>query len=148
MFFRGPSLKQSMSHYLIERIAGLHNVTLHAGTALTSLQGNARLECVRYRNRDGIECALDTHHLFVFIGAQPRAGWLKECGVALDAKGFVLTGADVPGSDPRAMSLQTSMPGVYAIGDVRSGSIKRVASAVGEGAAVVAQIHAYLAVNA
>jgi thioredoxin reductase (NADPH) len=148
LFFRGPSLKQSMSHYLIERIAGLHNVTLHAGTALTSLEGNARLECVRYRNRDGIECALDTHHLFVFIGAQPRAGWLKECGVALDAKGFVLTGSDVPGSDARAMSLQTSMPGVYAIGDVRSGSIKRVASAVGEGAAVVAQIHAYLAVNA
>ncbi|MDR5740476.1 MULTISPECIES: FAD-dependent oxidoreductase [unclassified Caballeronia] len=147
LFFRGASLKHSMSHYLVERIAALPNVTLHARTALTSLQGNARLECVRYRNPDGIECALDTHHLFVFIGAQPRASWLKACGVALDAKGFVLTGADVPGNDARVMSLQTSIPGVYAIGDVRAGSIKRVASAVGEGAAVVAQIHAYLSIR-
>jgi thioredoxin reductase (NADPH) len=87
---------------------------------------------------------MTTHHLFVFIGAEPNTGWLKTCGVSLDDKGFVLTGPDIPGAGLQSMSLQTSVPGVFAIGDVRSGSTKRVASAVGEGAAVVAQIHRLL----
>jgi thioredoxin reductase (NADPH) len=80
-------------------------------------------------------------HLFLFIGADPNTGWLSGSGVALDAKGFVLTGADA-GEDRR--SLETSRRGVYAIGDIRSGSVKRVAAAVGEGAQVVAALHAYL----
>ncbi len=88
---------------------------------------------------------MTTHHLFVFIGAAPNTAWLETCGVQRDEKGFVLTGADVPDAAPHVPSLQTSLEGVFAIGDVRSGSIKRVASAVGEGAAVVAQIHAVLA---
>jgi thioredoxin reductase (NADPH) len=87
---------------------------------------------------------MTTHHLFVFIGAEPNTGWLRTCGVSLDDKGFVLTGPDIPGAGLQSMSLQTSVPGVFAIGDVRSGSTKRVASAVGEGAAVVAQIHRML----
>ncbi|SAL45062.1 FAD-dependent pyridine nucleotide-disulfide oxidoreductase [Caballeronia peredens] len=145
---RGASLRHSMSHYLIERIEGLPNVTVHTDTNLTALEGAARLERVHYRGADGERGSVATHHLFVFIGAQPNAGWLRTCGVALDNRGFVLTGADHPRSDVRTMSLQTSVPGIFAIGDVRSGSIKRVASAVGEGAAVVAQIHAYLMADA
>jgi thioredoxin reductase (NADPH) len=151
---RGASLRHSMSHYLIERITSLPNVTLHVRTELTALQGDARLERVHYRGADGADGpdgardAMATHHLFVFIGAQPNGSWLATCGVERDRKGFVLTGVHVPQPEAGTMSLQTSVPGVFAIGDVRSGSIKRVASAVGEGAAVVAQIHAYLTARA
>jgi thioredoxin reductase (NADPH) len=88
---------------------------------------------------------MTAHHLFVFIGAEPNTSWLKTCGVTLDSKGFVLTGTDVPEAALQTLSLQTSVEGVFAIGDVHSGSTKRVASAVGEGAAVVAQIHRFLA---
>ncbi|CAD6509555.1 FAD-dependent oxidoreductase [Paraburkholderia sabiae] len=145
MFIRGASLEHSMSHYLIERILALPNVTLHTRIELTALEGDARLERVHYRGAGGIEGSMTTHHLFVFIGAEPNTDWLSTCGVSVDDKGFVLTGADIPGSGLQSMSLQTSVPGVFAIGDVRSGSTKRVASAVGEGAAVVAQIHRLLA---
>lgn len=85
------------------------------------------------------------HHLFVFIGADPNTTWLKTCGITLDSKGFVQTGTDVPEANMLSISLQTSVEGVFAIGDVRSGSTKRVASAVGEGAGVVAQIQGFLA---
>jgi thioredoxin reductase (NADPH) len=142
LFIRGASLEHSMSHYLIERIVALPNVTLHRRIELGAHEGEARLERVHYRDADGVERSMATHHLFVFIGAQPNTGWLRTCGVTLDDKGFVLTGADVA-----ALPLQTSVPGVFAIGDVRSGSTKRVASAVGEGAAVVAQIHSLLAAS-
>jgi thioredoxin reductase (NADPH) len=145
MFIRGASLERSMSHYLVERIMSLPNVTLHARIELTALEGDARLERVSFRGAGGIEGTMTAHHLFVFIGAEPNTGWLKTCGVSLDDKGFVLTGADIPGLGLQSMSLQTSVSGVFAIGDVRSGSTKRVASAVGEGAAVVAQIHRMLA---
>jgi thioredoxin reductase (NADPH) len=80
-------------------------------------------------------------HVFLFIGADPNADWVKQCDVATDAKGFILTGADSAHSLP----LETNQPGIFAIGDVRAGSVKRVAAAVGEGAAVVAQLHSYLA---
>ncbi|SEJ97954.1 FAD-dependent oxidoreductase [Paraburkholderia diazotrophica] len=145
MFIRGASLAHSMSHYLVERITSLPNVTLHTRIELTALEGDARLERVHYRGAGGIEGSMTAHHLFVFIGAEPNTGWLKTCGVSLDSKGFVLTGPDIPGSGLQSQSLQTSVDGVFAIGDVRSGSTKRVASAVGEGAAVVAQIHRFLA---
>ena len=87
-----------------------------------------------------------THHVFLFIGAEPNTGWLRTCGVSLDSKGFVLTGTDL-GADAvtRTRPLESSVDGVFAIGDVRSGSTKRVAAAVGEGAAVIAQIHGFLA---
>ncbi len=143
MFIRGASLEQSMSHYLIERIGSLPNVTLHTRIELTALEGDGRLERVHYRGAGGIEGSMTVHHLFVFIGAEPNTSWLKTCGVSLDSKGFVLTGTDVAEAPVQTLLLQTSVEGVFAIGDVRSGSTKRVASAVGEGAAVVAQIHRF-----
>jgi thioredoxin reductase (NADPH) len=144
VFIRGASLEHSMSHYLTERVASLPNVTLHTRIELTALEGDARLERVHYRGAGGIAGSLTTHHLFVFIGADPNTGWLRTCGVSLDSKGFVKTGIGLAEAGVQSMPLQTSVEGVFAIGDVRSGSTKRVASAVGEGAAVVAQIHGFL----
>ncbi|MGO4331208.1 FAD-dependent oxidoreductase [Cupriavidus sp. 2TAF22] len=144
MFIRGSRLADSMSRYLVERIGSLANVTLHTRIELTALEGGARLERVHYRGAGGIQGSMTTHHLFVFIGAQPNTRWLKSCGVALDGNGFVSTGADVAQASVPKLPFQTSVDGVFAIGDVRSGSTKRVASAVGEGAAVVAQIHQFL----
>ncbi|ORC46527.1 thioredoxin reductase [Burkholderia sp. A27] len=145
MFIRGANLERGMSRYLIERVASLPNVTLHTRIELTALEGGARLERVHYRGAGGIEGSMTAHHLFVFVGAEPNTGWLKTCEVSLDNKGVVLTGTDIPGASARSLPLQTSVRGIFAIGDVRSGSTKRVASAVGEGAAVVAQIHRLLA---
>jgi thioredoxin reductase (NADPH) len=145
MFIRSASLEQSMSHYLIERVASLPNVTLHTHVELTALEGDVRLERVHYRGAGGIEGSMTAHHLFVFIGAEPNTSWLKTCAVSLDSKGFVLTGTDVAEAGVQSLPLQTSVEGVFAIGDVRSGSTKRVAAAVGEGAAVAAQIHRFLA---
>lgn len=146
LIVRGDGLEASMSRYLIDRIEALPNVELHPRTELVALEGDqARgLAGAIYRNRDSgqtRQCAL--RHLFLFVGADPNTAWLGDC-VALDAAGFVTTGVDgaAPGG---AVSLQTDRPGVFAIGDVRAGSVKRVAAAVGEGAAVVAQIHQYLA---
>jgi thioredoxin reductase (NADPH) len=144
MFIRGASLEHSMSHYLIERVTSLSNVTLHTRTELTALEGDAHLERVRYRGAGGMEGSMTAHHLFVFVGAEPNTGWLRTCGVSLDSKGFVLTDIDIAEARARPLLFQTSVEGVFAIGDVRSGSTKRVASAVGEGAGVVAQIHRFL----
>ena len=133
-------LSATMSRYLIERIAALSNVEIHIGSEVTALEGERAtgLKAVTFGSRaDGSTCRRELRHLFLFIGADPNAGWLQNC-VETDAKGFVLTGK---GSLP----LETSLPGVFAIGDVRAGSTKRVAAAVGEGAAVVAQIHAMMA---
>ncbi|APR38841.1 FAD-dependent oxidoreductase [Paraburkholderia sp. SOS3] len=145
VFLRSASLAKSMSHYLAERVMSLPNVTVHTRIELTALEGAARLERVHYRGAGGIEGSMTTHHLFVFIGAEPNTGWLSRCGVLRDSNGFVLTGTDLADAGVPSMPLQTSVEGVFAIGDVRSGSTKRVASAVGEGAAVVAQIHGFLA---
>jgi thioredoxin reductase (NADPH) len=93
------------------------------------------------QNNTGASCTKNIRYLFVFVGADPNTAWLEGCAVQLDDKGFVLTGDN----GAAHMSLQTSMQGVFAIGDVRAGSTKRIAAAVGEGAAAVAQIHAYLA---
>jgi thioredoxin reductase (NADPH) len=144
LFIRGPNLEHSMSHYLIERVISLPNVTVHTRVELTALEGGTRLERVHYRGAGGIEGSMTIHHLFVFIGAEPNTDWLKTSGVALDSKGFVLTGTDLRAGSVQSMPLQTSVEGVFAIGDVRSGSTKRVASAVGEGAGVVAQIEGFL----
>ena len=140
-----------MSRYLIDRIAALPNVELHVGSEIVALDGDAQgsLAGATFRNRaDGAQSHCEMRHLFLFIGADPNTAWLDGC-VATDAKGFVLTGDDfideAKGYGRAALPLETSRPGVFAIGDVRAGSTKRVAAAVGEGAAVVAQIHTALA---
>jgi thioredoxin reductase (NADPH) len=146
LLVRGPDLAASMSRYLIDRIAGLSNVEVLTQTAVTGLEGrDGMLEAVRWRQGDcGEEVRQPVRHLFLFIGAQPNTDWLSGSAVALDAKGFVLTGADT--TEKRRL-LETSQRGVFAIGDVRSGSVKRVAAAVGEGAQVVAMLHASFTVQ-
>jgi thioredoxin reductase (NADPH) len=141
---RGGDIAASMSRYLVDRIAGLPNVEVLARTEVTELEGSdGRLTAISWRcNKSGDTVRRAIRHLFLFIGAEPNTDWLAGSGVALDPNGFVLTGADV-GENCRP--LETSLPGVFAIGDVRSGSIKRVAAAVGEGAQVVAALHAMLA---
>ncbi|MFM0114982.1 FAD-dependent oxidoreductase [Paraburkholderia nemoris] len=145
MFIRGATLEDSMSHYLIERVLSLPNVTVHTRVELTALEGSTRLERVHYRGAGGVEGSMTAHHLFVFIGAEPNTGWLATCGVELDSKGFVQTGTALSDATLQSVPLQTSVQGIFAIGDVRSGSTKRVASAVGEGAGVIAQIQGFLA---
>jgi thioredoxin reductase (NADPH) len=132
-----------MSRYLVDRIAGLANVEVLVQTNITGLEGSGGvLEAVRWRGPASEETRRPVRHLFLFIGADPNTDWLNGSGVALDRKGFVLTGAE---TDARSRPLETSVRGVFAIGDVRAGSTKRVAAAVGEGAQVVATLHAFLA---
>jgi thioredoxin reductase (NADPH) len=150
MLIRRDSLASTMSSYLIERIEATPNIVLHTHSEIVALEGTSEdgLRQVRVRdNRDEVETDYDVRRLFLFIGAEPNTGWLGDCGVEVDAKGFILTGYDAPGCalESRQASLETSVPGVFAIGDVRANSTKRVAAAVGEGAAVVSQIHAFLA---
>lgn len=136
-------LEETMSRYLIDRIAALPNVTVRAGVEIASLEGDAErgLTAATFRDRaDGSTSRCPLRHLFLFIGADPNTDWLQGC-VDLDPRGFVVTGQG-------SQALETSQPGVFAIGDVRAGSTKRVAAAVGEGAGVVAQIHANLAEDA
>jgi thioredoxin reductase (NADPH) len=142
-------LEATMSKYLIDRIAALPNVECHIGAEIIGVegddQGHLKAASIRERASGAIHrCAL--HYIFLFIGADPNSSWLDGC-VALDDKGFVITGNGFGDADPgrSALSLETSMPGVFAIGDIRASSTKRVAAAVGEGAAVVAQIHVALA---
>jgi len=144
LLVRGPSLGASMSRYLVDRIAALPNVEVLTRTEVVGLEGkDGELEAVRWRRSDtGQEARRPVRHLFLFTGAEPNTAWLSQDDVALDAHGFVRTGAEV---GPERRALETSRPGVFAIGDVRGGSVKRVASAVGEGAQVVAAIHGFLA---
>ncbi|PHV07488.1 thioredoxin reductase [Janthinobacterium sp. BJB412] len=161
MVIRGEGLAATMSSYLIERIAATPNIVLHTHTEIVALEGDEDgLRQVRWRNRlSGQEQDADVCRVFLFIGADPNTGWLGDCGVDVDDKGFIRTGFDVakaqchanfsqgvyPPDLPVRAALETSVPGVFAIGDVRANSTKRVAAAVGEGAAVVSQIHAFLA---
>ena len=148
---RRDGLEATMSRYLIDRIKALPNVELHTNTELVALEGSdaTGLSGAIFRDKlTGETHICPSRHLFLFCGADPNAGWLDGC-VSLDGKGFVVTGAKCPDgkciNQRPALPLETSQPGVFAIGDVRAGSIKRVAAAVGEGAAVVAQIHGVLA---
>jgi thioredoxin reductase (NADPH) len=148
MIVRGSGLEASMSRYLIDRIRMLPNVEIAAGSEVDALRGNGSgmLEGITVRTRkDGALRQLPTRQLFMFIGAEPNTGWLEGC-VQLDDKGYVATGANRTDSHgaPSRYPLQTSLARVFAVGDARAGSTKRVASAVGEGAAAVAQIHAFL----
>jgi thioredoxin reductase (NADPH) len=141
LIVRGPSLDVSMSRYLVDRIAAISNVEVLTQTTVAALEGQEGvLEAIRCRShRSGEEVKRAIRHLFLFIGAEPHTGWLSGSGVTLDDGGFVRTGANI------LRPLETTLPGVFAIGDVRSGSVKRVAAAVGEGAQVVAALHAFLA---
>jgi thioredoxin reductase (NADPH) len=143
LLVRGPGLEASMSSYLVDRIGSLPNVEVVPYCKVTRLEGkDAVLEAIRWRpGASGEEVCRPIRHLFLFIGAEPHTDWLSGSGVALDAKGFVRTGAEA-GTGVRP--LETSRPGIFAIGDVRAGSVKRVAAAVGEGAQVVATLHAFL----
>jgi thioredoxin reductase (NADPH) len=144
LVIRGKSLDASMSRYLIDRIKSLPNIEVVTRNEIIELEGeNGQLRAIRHRDLDtGEEERCEISHLFLFIGAAPNTAWLSECRVELDNHGFVRTGQDLSPGHP---SLQTSRHGVFAIGDVRAGSVKRVAAAVGEGAQVVAAIHAFLA---
>jgi thioredoxin reductase (NADPH) len=148
MIIRGGGLGASMSRYLIERIEATPNIELMFNTEVAGLEGgeHASLERVRWRSRlSGEETTAEIRNLFLFVGADPATGWLDGCGVTLDRAGFVVTGAqsELNLGRPRSQ-LETSVPGVFAVGDVRSGSVKRVGGAIGEGAQVVAALHGFL----
>jgi thioredoxin reductase (NADPH) len=144
MLVRGADLGASMSRYLVDRIEGHANIEVVTRAQVSGLEGNdGILEAVRWRlGANNKEVRRPIRHLFLFIGADPNTDWLAGSDVALDAKGFVLTGEDAGGD---RHELETNRRGVFAIGDARSKSIKRVAAAVGEGAQVVAALHSYLA---
>ena len=151
VLIRGPNLASSMSRYLIDRIDATPNIELRPHTELTQLYGNLEegLSAVSWRDKQtGLEEKRPIRHVFVFVGADPETKWLAGCGVALDPHGFVLTGQTeglAAGYVPAP--LESSVRGVFAIGDVRSGSVKRVGGAIGEGAAAVALIHQHLAAD-
>ncbi|HEX3813075.1 MAG TPA: FAD-dependent oxidoreductase [Mycobacteriales bacterium] len=151
---RGKSLEHSMSHYLIEQIAAIDTITVHAQTQVVGAEGDGHLERLRLLDSATGEIrSVETQHLFVFIGAAPRTEWLDGV-IERDANGFVLAGPDLAtdGRCPRGWNLErapyhleTNIPGVFVAGDARAESIKRVASAVGDGAMAVALAHRYLA---
>ena len=151
LLVRGPGLAATMSRYLIDRIDATANIELHSHTQLVRLDNDPAggLGGVTWRDsRTGLEEHRPIRHVFLFVGADPETGWLDSCALARDAHGFVLTGRACSNAAPGATSLESNVPGVFAVGDVRSGSVKRVGAAIGEGAAVVALIHQYLAVTA
>jgi thioredoxin reductase (NADPH) len=148
MLVRGPSLESSMSHYLIEQIAELDNVDVRTGTSATAAeQQDGHLSQVRIAGPGGAEETLAADACFVFIGASPRTDWLEGV-LARDERGFILAGRDVQAAgwplEREPFVLETTVPGVFVAGDVRARSIKRVASAVGEGSMAVSLIHEYL----
>jgi thioredoxin reductase (NADPH) len=153
MLVRGSSLAESMSQYLIDRICAIDNIEVLTRTEIIALYGSRekQLERVRWRNNvTGEEAEKPIRHIFLFIGAEPATAWLRDSGVALDTKNFILTGSDVApdarrsNNSGRPFSLETSVRNVFACGDVRSGSVKRVGAAIGEGAVVGAELHAAL----
>jgi thioredoxin reductase (NADPH) len=153
VLLRGGDLGAKMSRYLVDRIEQLPNVTVHGGTTVTGLEGDGHLGQVQARRGDEL-LHFDTSSLFLFIGASPNTEWLRGC-VELDRNGFVVTGTALPPGTAQGerwkaagrtpFILETSLPGVFAAGDVRSGSVKRCASAVGEGSMAVMFMHAHLA---
>ena len=153
MLIRGDGLADTMSRYLIRRIEDNPGIVLRTHTQIVGLEGNGHLERVRWRDeRCGDVETNDIRHVFMMTGAVPNTGWLKRC-VALDDKGFIKTGPELAQDDLAAARwpltrppylLETSRPGVFAVGDVRGGNIKRVASAVGEGSIAVAFVHQVL----
>jgi thioredoxin reductase (NADPH) len=153
MLVRSQRLSDSMSRYLIQRIEENPGIEVHYKTEIVDLEGDTHLERVTWRDKDNLESTTQSiRHLFIMTGASPRTEWLRGC-VSLDEKGFILTGRDLDavkqdGAWPLARSpymLETSLPRVFAVGDVRSGNVKRVASAVGEGSIAIHLVHRALA---
>ena len=133
---RGSSLASSMSSYLSSRLDADRRITIEYGAEVSALQGSEHLEAVTIRQiKSGETRVLDTRALFVMVGAAPNTNWLSGL-VKLDEKGFVVTGSGTGSASPFA----TSMPGIFAVGDVRAGSVKRVASSVGEGSVVISKV--------
>jgi len=153
MLVRARQLSDTMSRYLIQRIEENPTIEMHYRTEIVGLDGGTQLERVTWQDKNTGETSThDIRHLFIMAGASPRTEWLKDC-VALDNKGFILTGRDL---DPVIQNfhwpllrvplmLETSLPGVFAVGDVRAGNVKRVASAVGEGSIAISLVHRVLA---
>jgi thioredoxin reductase (NADPH) len=152
MLIRGEGLAASMSRYLIDRIAATSSIELHPNTEVTQLGGDAggRLASISWRDkRTGTETGHQVRNGFVFIGADPETEWLRSCGLALDKHGFVVTGPAAQRAEGQLPgALESSVPGVFAVGDVRTGSVKRVGGAIGEGAVAVALIHEHLSNSA
>jgi len=147
MVIRGGGLGASMSRYLIERIEATPNIDLMFNTEIVAIEGSdGSLARVRWKSRLSADIySSDIRNLFLFVGADPATNWLSGCGVTLDRGGFVVTGAQSELNLGRPVALlETSVPGVFAVGDARSGSVKRVGGAIGEGAQVVAALHSYL----
>jgi thioredoxin reductase (NADPH) len=151
MLVRGPSLAENMSQYLIDRIRAIDKIEVLTHTEIIALYGSRekQLERVRWRNNvTGEETEKPIRHVFLFIGADPATTWLRDSALALDAKNYILTGSDARRANNgsgRPLPLETSVRGVFAAGDVRSGSVKRVGAAIGEGAVVGAELHTVLA---
>ena len=151
---RSQKLSESMSQYLVARIEAHPRIEIHYHTQIIGLTGTAHLECVEWRDDiSGTAAFQPIRHVFVMAGAAPRTEWLQDCFV-LDKNGFVVTGPDLVGNETslwplmRApLLLETSVPGIFAVGDTRAGSVKRVASAVGEGAMAIYLVHRVLAEN-
>ncbi|MEL7545265.1 MAG: FAD-dependent oxidoreductase [Pseudomonadota bacterium] len=144
VFVRGTSLAASMSDYLSERLEAEPNITLHFQTEVSALHGGERLAQITQRCRKtGVEVERDLGGLFIMVGAAPNTDWLKGL-IEMDSKGFILTGSAIGKENAH----ETSRPGIYAVGDVRAGSIKRVASAVGEGSVVISQAWQYVHADA
>lgn len=149
MLVRSGQLSDTMSRYLIQRIDQNPAITLHYKTEITNLEGDTHLDRVTWRDASGRTTVFDIRHVFIMAGASPQTDWLRDC-VGLDDKGFILTGPDVDQTLARAvpsrtLMLETSLPGVFAAGDVRSGNVKRVAAAVGEGSVAISLVHRILA---
>jgi thioredoxin reductase (NADPH) len=151
---RGGDLGKNMSRYLVDRVEHADNIRVHRHTEVAAVDGDPSLRSVTLRDAEsGEEIVVPARALFLFIGALPRTEWLRNC-VALDRAGFVLTGDALPlevkdsamwrGAGRKPFFLETSLPAVFAVGDVRSGSVKRVASAVGEGSMSVSFVHAHI----
>ena len=147
VLIRGADINKNMSRYLVDRIASIPNIAILTETEVTALGGepDLHLESLTWVcRRTGAAETRPIRNLFLFIGADPETSWVKPCRLNLDRAGFVLTGAGVPGAPAGKAPLEASLAGVFAIGDVRAGSVKRVGAAIGEGAAVVAAIHGAL----
>jgi len=153
MFVRAGGLADTMSRYLIRRIEENPAIVLRTHAEVVALEGEQSLEAIRWRdNRTGAIEQLPVQHAFVMTGASPNTQWLDGC-VVLDRKGFIKTGPDLTAEELRGARwplqrtphlLETSLPGVFAVGDVRAGNVKRVASAVGEGSIAVSFVHQVL----
>ncbi|HZA20250.1 MAG TPA: NAD(P)/FAD-dependent oxidoreductase, partial [Actinomycetota bacterium] len=148
LIVRGDSLERGMSHYLIKEIGAVYNIEPRLGTRVVDGGGQGRLEHITVEGSTGVRVDIPTSALFALIGAQPHTAWLPDA-IARDERGFLLAGPDAESSgawplERSPLQLETSMPGVFAVGDVRGGSVKRVASAVGEGSIVVQLVHEFL----